>query len=154
MDEERWVFVLKVQDAPGALTAISSVFSSRGVSLEIILGNGLALGEEGGGIIVLSFHATAKKRETLHRTVARLAKVVEVQDYPFAAPQLRALAIARVSTPGLNLSAIQAHAETLTETAEEATILLSGDAQCVDEALRTLRAEKTLIDAVLSVMTV
>jgi acetolactate synthase small subunit len=154
MGEERWVFVMKVQDAPGALTAIATVFSSRGVSLETILGNGVAVGEDGGGRIVLSFRATEKKKETLMRTVARLARVVEVQDYPFAAPELRAIAIARLCAPGMDLRAIPAHAETLSEGAEGTTILLSGDAKRVDEAINALRAQEVLLDAVVSVMAV
>jgi len=43
MVDERWVFVIKVQDRPGTLTAIASVFSSRGVSVDNTLGSTLSL---------------------------------------------------------------------------------------------------------------
>ncbi len=96
MVEERWVFVVKAQDKPGALTASASVFSNRGVSLKTILGSCIALTEE--GRIVLSFWANERKKDMLLRALQRQSTLLQVQAYPYSSPELRAIGFARVVT--------------------------------------------------------
>lgn len=73
---ERWVGLIQGVDRPGTLTAVTSVFSTRGVSFA-----SLATGSVDGdaGIIAVSFVATERRQHLLARTVARLAAVRSVE---------------------------------------------------------------------------
>jgi len=153
MAEERWVFLVRLEDAPGALTALSSVFSSRGVSIDLLLGNGRGL--PAGGSIVLAFRAGRAKMDTLLRVARRLEKVREIRAYPYADPQLRAVALAHLTpadTPLPNLLPVQA--EVVANSPEGPTLLLSGSTLAVDQALALLDASGRVRAAMLSVMAV
>ncbi len=69
MSEQRWVFVVKALDQPGTLTAAASVFSNRGISLEAVLGSGIASTVIEDGRLILSFRATKRKQEMLLRAL-------------------------------------------------------------------------------------
>jgi acetolactate synthase small subunit len=153
MLEPRRVFIVKVQDAPGALTAIASVFSSRGVSLEMILGNGTLWGAESGGGIVVVFRSNERKRQTLLRTLQRLEKVKEVQAYPFDSPQLRAVAIARLNA-GEGLEPLPECAEVVTQGEQESVLLFNGGAQTVVDAILAIKDTCVLREIMVSVMAV
>ncbi|MEJ5250537.1 MAG: hypothetical protein HPY54_17100 [Chthonomonadetes bacterium] len=155
MGDERWVFVIKVQDKPGALTAIASVFSSRGVSVDTTLGSSANTSAELGSTIVLSFRATERKKETLFRTLQRLHQVLQVQAYPYSARELRAIAIARVTPEEkFELSAKQVQAEIISERGDSKTVLLTGSTQAVDKVVQSLRERGSLLDVVTTVMAV
>lgn len=153
MLEPRRVFIVRVQDAPGALTAIASVFSSRGVSLEMILGNGTLWGEESGGWIVVVFRANARKQQTLLRTLQRLEKVQEVQAHPFDAPALRAVAVARLDT-SQGLEPLPECVEVVAQGEWESVLLFNGGAQTVVDAILAIRERRALQDVMVSVMAV
>lgn len=70
--ERGWLMVVHTQDRPGALSALSAVFSSRGVNFD-----SLATGAVDGsvGSIALSFRTTARRARLLDRAVERLATV-------------------------------------------------------------------------------
>lgn len=150
MADDHWVFVIKVQDKPGALTAIASVFSSRGVSLDTTLGSSANT-----STIVLSFRATERKKETLFRTLQRLHQVQEVQAYPYNARELRAIAIARI-TPDTqtDFSPKQVQTEIISERGDSKTILLTGSTQAVDKVVQSLRERGSLLEVVTTVMAV
>ncbi|MGQ9789423.1 MAG: hypothetical protein ACUVR7_02010 [Armatimonadota bacterium] len=155
MADEHWVFVIKVQDKPGALTAIASVFSSRGVSLDTTLGSSTNTSAEMGSTIVLSFRATERKKETLFRTLQRLHQVLQVQAYPYSARELRAIAIARIAPEEkTDFSAKQVQTEIISERGDSKTVLLTGSTQAVDKVVQSLRERGSLQDVVTTVMAV
>lgn len=155
MQDSRWVFVIKVHDKPGTLTAIASVFSSRGVSVETTMGSSATALVDTSSTIVLSFRATERKKENLLRTVARLQQVIHVEAYPYHARELRGIAIARVaSTEKLDDLPRGVQAETISETADTKTVLLAGSTQVVEKTLLQLRERNTLHDVVITVMAV
>lgn len=152
---ERWVFVIKVHDKPGALTAIASVFSSRGVSVDTTLGSSAAGLLEAPSTIVLSFRATERKKETLLRTLARLQQVVQVEAYPYSARELRSIAVARVN-PEEKAADLPRGVQTeiISESGDSKTVLLAGATQAVDRAVQSLHERGTLKDIVMTVMAV
>jgi acetolactate synthase regulatory subunit len=80
-------------DRPGTLTAVTSVFSTRGVSFA-----SLATGSVDGdaGIIAVSFVATERRQHLLARTVARLAAVRSVEMRSADDPSVRAAGVVRM----------------------------------------------------------
>lgn len=153
MAEQRWVFVVKAQDKPGALTAAASVFSNRGVSLETISGSGIALTEASEGRIVLSFWANERKKDMLLRALQRLSTVVQVQAYPYSSPELRAIGVARVANKA-DLSASQVQIEIISQHADSKSILLTGGPPAVETVIEMLREQNALLDVVTAVMAV
>lgn len=155
MADERWVFVIKVQDKPGALAAIASVFSSRGVSVDTTLGSSAASATSAGSTIVMSFRATERKKDTLYRTVGRLHQVLQIQAYPYNSRELRAIAIARVKAEDKSeLPTKQVQSEVISESGDSKTILLTGSTQEVDKIVGSLSQRGTLLDVVTTVMAV
>lgn len=156
MQDNRWVFVIKVHDKPGTLTAIASVFSSRGVSVETTMGSSSAVAPlEVPSTIVLSFRATERKKEHLMRTIARLQQVIHVEAYPYHARELRAIAVARLAaTEHLDDLPHGVQAENISETADTKTVLLAGATQAVEKTLLQLRERGSLHDVVTTVMAV
>lgn len=75
-DASLWVALVHGEDRPGTLTALASVFSSRGVSFES-LATGAVDGEVGS--IAVTFTTTPRRQALLIRTVARLAVVSAVR---------------------------------------------------------------------------
>ena len=90
---ERWVGLIQGVDRPGTLTAVTSVFSTRGVSFA-----SLATGSVDGdaGIIAVSFVATERRQHLLARTVARLAAVRSVEMRSADDPSVRAAGVVRM----------------------------------------------------------
>lgn len=135
----RWLFVVKTLDKPGALTAVASVFSNRGVSLQMILGSTLSAQQEGTSTLFFCFEASETKMEILQRAVARLSKVLSVQSYSYASPQLRAAALARVPRTSGTLPEEGVEILRIAATEEEETLLMFGSPFQVERWLATLR---------------
>ncbi|MBD2462563.1 hypothetical protein H6G89_16075 [Oscillatoria sp. FACHB-1407] len=155
MIEQRWVFVVQALDKPGVLTATASVFSNRGVSLEGILGSGIAATTAEDARLILSFRAVERKKDLLLRALQRLAKVIHVEAYLYTDPRLRAIAIARVvnlDNLGLNTDSLQT--ELISQTPEGTTVLFTGSTTAVETAVATLRQNRVLIDVVGSAIAV
>jgi len=87
---ERWVALVRGADRPGTLTALTSVFSTRGVSFE-----SLATGAVDGdvGAIAVTFRATARRQHLLVRTVERLSVVRSVEVRSAEDPAVRAAGV-------------------------------------------------------------
>lgn len=87
---ERWVALVRGADRPGTLTALTSVFSTRGVSFE-----SLATGAVDGdvGAIAVTFRATARRQHLLVRTVERLSVVRSVEVRAAEDPAVRAAGV-------------------------------------------------------------
>ncbi|MGL5083976.1 MAG: ACT domain-containing protein [Microcoleaceae cyanobacterium] len=155
MTEKEWVFVVKVIDKPGVLSAIAAIFSNRGISLETILGSILSPDGVEGGRIVVKFRATERKQEMLLRAAQRLSKVLEVQAYPYADERLRAIAIAKVKA-STDLQGIhpEIQMEVISSNSEHQTVLLTGPTLIIDSILKTLKEQNTVLDIALAVMAV
>lgn len=68
-----WVVQMVGIDRPGTVTAITNVFSSRGVSFaSLVTGTGP---RDDGTAITMTFHATETRARQLARTLSRLAQV-------------------------------------------------------------------------------
>lgn len=155
MAEQRWVFVIKAQDKPGALTGAASVFSTRGVSLDTILGGGLTGTGVDGGRIVVSFRATQRKQAMLLRVVERLSAVLKVDCYPYSSPELRAIAIVRVSAAAdTDWEVTDVQTEIISENNDSRRMLLTGSTSAVEQIVEMLREQNALLDVAMSVMAV
>ncbi|MCR1981039.1 lactate dehydrogenase [Cellulosimicrobium funkei] len=75
--ERDWVATVHGLDQPGTLTALTGVFSTRGVSFDS-LATGPVDGDGRAGRIVVSFRATPRRTRALERAVRRLATVRSV----------------------------------------------------------------------------
>jgi predicted amino acid-binding ACT domain protein len=90
---ERWVVLVRGADRPGTLTALTSVFSTRGVSFE-----SLATGAVDGdvGTIAVTFRASARRQQVLVRTVERLSVIRSVEVRSADDPAVRAGGVVRM----------------------------------------------------------
>lgn len=162
MDLERWVFVVRALDKPGTLTATAAVFSHRGVSLEAILGSGIASTTMEDGRLILTFRATAQKKAMLLRSLERLATVMQVSVYSYADPQLRAIAVVKLSDPSIvDLSIFPLHVEPMgqsnaaeTDLSKASQLLITGNPPIVDAAIAKLREHNVLNDIVMATIAI
>ncbi|MEO1148492.1 MAG: hypothetical protein AAFY26_23215 [Cyanobacteria bacterium J06638_22] len=158
MDEQRWVFVVRSLDRPGALTSAASVFSNRGVSLEGVLGSGIDSNSTQDARLLISFQATAAKKEVLRRALERLRAVVTVDAYPYDAPNLRAIATTRLQNSALPLlqENVQegVQSEIISTHEEESTVLLKGHTVAVEQLLGDLRNQNALVDVVMTAIAI
>ncbi len=162
MAEQHWLMVVKCLDQSGVLSAVASVFANRGVSLEAILGSGIAtvypiescpIESHANGRLLLSFRATERKKEMLHRVLERLSAILQVEVYAYDDPQLRAIAVIKVRhLEQIDLSSVLA--ETISQTAEAQTLLLTGSTVALEAIVQQLRQQALLIDLVMSAVTV
>lgn len=75
--EGSWVVTVHGLDQPGTLTALTGVFSTRGVSFDS-LATEPVVGDGRAGRIVVTFRATERRTRALERAVSRLATVRSV----------------------------------------------------------------------------
>ncbi len=153
MTEQRWVFVVKAQDKPGALTAAASVFSNRGVSLNTILGSGMTPTEAEGGRIIISFWANERKKDMLLRALQRLSSILQVQAYPYSSPELRAIGVIRVDAKA-DVSASEVQIELISNQGDSKSLLVTGSPPTVETMIENLRKQNALLDVVITVMAV
>ncbi|WP_121967765.1 hypothetical protein [Leptolyngbya sp. BC1307] len=147
----RWIFVVRVLDKPGTLTAAAAVFSNRGVSLESILGSGIGATAIEDGRLILNFQATAPKQALLHRALERLPYTFRVDAYAYDDPKLRAIAIARLSTSTKLLSDDDSYSvETIAQNGSERTVMFNGTPLAVEAAIAQFRQHNQLNDVVMS----
>lgn len=79
--ERTWVATVHGLDRPGTLTALTGVFSTRGVSFDSLATEPVE-GDGRAGRIVVTFRATERRRRALERAVSRLATVRSVVVHP------------------------------------------------------------------------
>jgi len=91
--DDRWVVLVHGADRPGTLTALTSVFSTRGVSFE-----SLATGAVDGdvGTIAVTFRASLRRQQMLVRTVERLSVIRSVEVRSADDPAVRAAGVVRM----------------------------------------------------------
>ena len=90
--DPRWVALVRGADRPGTLTALTSVFSTRGVSFDSLATGAV---DGGSGSIAVTFHASLRRQQHLVRTVERLSAVQSVVVRPASDPRVRAAGGAR-----------------------------------------------------------
>lgn len=153
IESRRWIFVIRLWDRPGALAAMASVFSDRGISLESIVGHGAAV-ESGKGIIVVSFTATDRKKQMALRALERLSRVISVSEYTYESPNLRKTALVhlRRGFPANLLKSQGVVSELIGSDSENEIFLLAGLPATLDEVLERLEESKVLVDSVYSVI--
>lgn len=155
MVDQRWVFVVRALDKPGTLTAAAAVFSNRGVSLESLLGSGIAATTAEDGRLILCFRSTEAKQAMLLQALKRVSTVSKVDAYRYDDPHLRSIALARI-TAGFAFEANRTavHAETIDRTEDEQVVLLSGSPIAVEAIIDAWRQQDKLHDVVLSTIAV
>ncbi len=151
MTEQRWVFVIRALDKPGTMTAVASVFSNRGVSLEATLGSGIDASTTADARLIISFRATEAKKTTLYRATQRLSSVVAVAVYAQDDPGLRAIALAQISDlTCVDLANSLIHSEIIAKTPDHTTLLLAGCPRAIEHLLTQLRQQQILLDVVMA----
>ncbi len=95
--DPRWVALVRGADRPGTLTALTSVFSTRGVSFDSLATGAV---DGGSGSIAVTFHASLRRQQHLVRTVERLAAVQSVVVRPASDPRVRAAGVVQMP-PGV-----------------------------------------------------
>lgn len=154
MANQRWVFVVQALDKPGTLTAAAAVFSNRGISLEGILGSGIAPMTSEGGRLVISFCATEPKQKLLRRALERLSSIFHVTVYTNDDERLRAIAVAKLGFSPQIATATNYVIETIAQTDTEHIVMLTGTPATVDAALAQFRQQQQLLDVVTSYIAV
>ena len=154
MAEQRWVFVVQALDKPGTLTAAAAVFSNRGVSLEGILGSGIAPTTTEEGRLIISFCATEAKQKLLQRALERLSSIFYVSVYTNDDERLRAIAVAKLGLSTQVASDNGYLIETITQTETERMVMLTGTPLAVESALAQFRQQNQLLDVVTSYIAV
>lgn len=88
--DRRWVAFVAGADATGTLTALTGVFSTRGVSFDSLTTGDVA---DGVGLIVVTFTASERRQRLLLRTLRRLAAVRSAEVRAVDDPAVRAAAV-------------------------------------------------------------
>ena len=161
-DKQQWLFAVKVHDKPGTLTAVSSVFSNRGVSIEMLLGSTLHAVSADAIDLYFVCRASEPRRKELHRTLGRLASVISVECHSCDSPKLRAVVFAHVDPRAMPADTSLAEIATAESVAfspvicdddHETWILMAGPAS-VDRCVEKLRATGALLDTTVTIIPV
>lgn len=160
VDKKRWVFAAKIHDYAGAVTAVASVFSNRGISVEMTLGSTLGVPVPDSIGLFYVFQATDTRMKVLLRTISRLSVVISVKSYSFDSPKLRAVAIVRIDprlAPAESSPDAGAADESLLRLAvepreEDGTWLLMAGPREVMACLDRLREANALTDATVTIL--
>lgn len=154
----KWLFIVRVQDKPGVLTRMASVFSNRGVSLDSITGHG-ALGNIRGTLII-TLQATEKKKYELERTLRRVNDITSVVVYDYRHSHLRKSSLVCLKAGFEEMKKIQSEwqEETGLELVKsgdgDSVYLITGKPVVVDALVEKLIQEELLIDIVSSTIAV
>lgn len=155
---QTWLFIVRVQDKPGVLTRMASVFSNRGVSLDSITGHG-ALGNILGTLII-TLRATEKKKNELERTLRRVNDITSVMVYDYNHAHLRksSLVCLKAGFEEMKKKWIDWQEETgleLVKSGEgDSVYLITGKPITVDALVEKLIKEELLLDIVSSTIAV
>ncbi len=129
----RWFAFVTVEDRSGASTALTGVFSERGVSFGSISSLDV---HDGIGTLSVEFTASERLAHVLVRTLERLAVVRSVLLVHAEDPRVRALAVIHCTAPGIAVPGVATWTE---GEGDGATTVLSGSLSAVEEAVSLLR---------------
>ncbi len=125
------VYVLEVADRPGVMHAIAAVFSHRGLSIYSLLAdNGRKLSR-----VLVSFRGTDRQHLLVERVLTRLHNVTSVRALHADSPELRAIAIGRVTGELPDMP------ELIVQRQGEDVVVLTGRYTDVESAVSRLEAE-------------
>lgn len=145
--ERRWALVAHTADRPGAITAITGVFSSRGVNFDSIAGSAPTPNQA----TIIGLYQTSERRSAqLVRTVGRLEMVNAVSVRPAEDPSVRAVGIMEV--PDGTLVPPPATSATWTgDGTPERPLLVQGSLRAVEKiAAQAHRAQGTAAVVILA----
>lgn len=149
-----YAFVLKLTDQPGGMELIAATFAHRGMSLSTSLGNDGALDPEGRATILVTFSATAAKKEIIRRALSRLPRVRSLHEHPMDSPALRKVAMIRLrgteapaAREGASLDLVVSDPD-----GDSAVFLLVDNPAAVDAALAEMKAGGRLRDVIAAVI--
>lgn len=154
---EKWILQLKLRNRAGVLSALTALFADRGVSLESLSAH------DGGtptvpGVAILTFAATAAKKDHLARLLGRLASVQSVAEFRYDdGAHARKSALARVALPASELASLLPPGllcDIVSEADGETTALLLGAPPLLDAALALLTDRGALADSDATVIVV
>lgn len=152
MNEQRWIFVIKIIRKPGVLNAVTGVFSSWGISLETAMLNAKAP-ESSDGIVILSFSSSPRKKEILERTVRRLSRVNGLSSYPYETTKLRMIAACTVPDDYEPAPYPSVELETHLRGDNTKMLYISGTVKDVDSYITPMLERKEIIDLVRTILT-
>lgn len=130
-----WVVLVRGEDRPGTLTAVTAVFSDRGVSFDSLATGGV---DGDVGTIAVTFHATQRRQAVLVRTVARLAAVRDVAVRRADDPRVRAAGVLRMP-PGATAPGGELPGLVWTGGREGGAVLVEGSLAGVAAVVRAAR---------------
>ena len=103
---DKWIFLLKLRNRSGVLLSLTSLFADRGVSIESLTAHAGSGPGTPNGTAILTFAASAAKKDHLARLLNRLAAVYALTEYRYEdAEHARKSALARVTLPAADLIA-------------------------------------------------
>ena len=153
---DTYTFVLKLSDRPGGMEMIAATFAHRGISLESSLGNDGALDPEGRATMMVTFSATAAKKENIRRALGRLSRVRSLNEHSLNSPNLRKTVVFRMRTEGetssLDQNGVWLERLQSSEHDREATFMLVGQPAAVDTFLARVAATGKLLEAITAVI--
>jgi acetolactate synthase small subunit len=90
----------------------------------------------------------------LLRVLERLSAVQQVNCYAYSSPELRAIAVVRVSGTDTAWETSDVQTEIVSQSEDSRTMLLTGVTPAVEQVIETLREHNALLDVAMSVMAV
>ena len=146
---DKWIFLIKVKNRPGVLSAMTALFADRGVSLDSLTAHDSSGVGTPYGTAILTFHATPGKKDHLKRLLTRLEAVQEVQEFLYSdTDHARKSALARVSLPAETLKEALPEGifcDIVTATEMDTLALLLGPPTLLDQALTDLATSGVLL---------
>ena len=151
-----WVIRLGVADRAGALTSVSSAFSNRGVTIETIVGHGMAFPDAPGGTVVVTFRCSPRDKDEIVRVVRRLNKVHTLEERAYESENLRKSAVVCTSRrlAPRDVAGVEAFltCELMSQPRGEWRYFLAGSPSELDPVLARFVEEGILTDVVFSVI--
>jgi len=151
-----WVFRIRVVDRAGALTSISSAFSNEAISIDSVVGHGIEEQAEVEGSVVLTFFCSRKEKDVMVRKIARLSKVIGLEERSYDSHILRKSAVI-LTTRALKPRDVAGEKSFLTcelVNSDESgwTYFLAGSPSELDPVLETLGTSGAVRDIVYSIV--
>ena len=89
-DYKKWVFIISTIDKPGAVTATTSMFSGRGLQIDMLMayGEDHVLVEGNPAAFLVQFSAFQERKEYMRRRLSRLQIITSVLDFEYNDPYL------------------------------------------------------------------
>ncbi len=151
-----WVFRIRVVDRSGALTSIASAFSNEAISIDSVVGHGIEEQAEVEGSVVLTFFCSREEKDVMVRKIARLSKVIGLEERSYDSHILRKSAVI-LTTRALKPRDVAGETSFLTcelVNSDESgwTYFLAGSPSELDPVLETLGTSGAVRDIVYSIV--